>query len=231
LALDIGTGRLVGNEVIVEPGADLILLWVDVDEGQPGFVLLRPNAEGIVRGTLDTAGGPLTALHLDGVVVPSADVVTGPLIEPARARIHALQMLLICAELCGLASGALRMTADYTGARQQFGRPIGTFQAVSNRLGDGYIDVESMTWSMLRAADSHDRIGAPDGALAVARVWACEGADRTLATAQHLHGGLGVDIDYPLHRLYLRTRQLLVRLGGTERSLAALGDLIAAGVS
>jgi alkylation response protein AidB-like acyl-CoA dehydrogenase len=62
-------------------------------------------------------------------------------------------------------------------------------------------------------------------------VWACEGADRTLATAQHLHGGLGVDIDYPLHRLYLRTRQLLVRLGGTERSLAALGDLIAAGVS
>ena len=82
---------------------------------------------------------------------------------------------------------------------------------------------------MLRAADSQDRHGGPDRALAIARVWACEGADRVLATAQHVHGGLGVDVDYPLHGLYLRTRQLLLAAGGAERSLAELGGLIAAG--
>lgn len=228
--LDLADGRLRGPDVVAEAGADLLVLPVSFDRGRPAIVLVETAAVDILATPMRTAGGALVRYHLDGHAVDAGDTAAGEEIGRIWARLRALREIATCAELCGLAAAALELTAEYAGNRVQFGRPIGTFQAVANRLGDGYIDVESMTWSTRRAADSLDRNHVPDRAVAVARVIACEAADRVLAAAQHIHGGLGVDVDYPLHAFYLRVRQLLVTAGGAQRNLSDLGDLIAAGL-
>ena len=67
--------------------------------------------------------------------------------------------------------------------------------------------------------------------MAVAKFWASEGGNRITYAAQHLHGGIGVDVDYPLHRYYLWARQLSMTLGGATRQLVRIGEGLAAGRS
>ena len=65
-------------------------------------------------------------------------------------------------------------------------------------------------------------------ALAVAKFWAADAGARIVAAAQHVHGGMGFDRDYPLHRYFLTSKHLEFTLGGAESQLAALGDLVVA---
>ena len=70
--------------------------------------------------------------------------------------------------------------------------------------------------------------GLPAGEqVAIARWWASEAGFRVVHAATHLHGGVGVDRDYPLHRFFLMARQLELTLGNSEEQLVTLGDLIA----
>jgi len=122
----------------------------------------------------------------------------------------------------------MQRTAAYTGERKQFGVPIGSFQALAMRMADAYIDVEAMrsTWwlAMWRLEQ-----GLPAAAeVRAAKWWACEGAHRVVHTAQHLHAGIGADIDYPIHRYFLWAKQLNYALGGSGRQLEELGRLLAA---
>jgi alkylation response protein AidB-like acyl-CoA dehydrogenase len=134
-----------------------------------------------------------------------------------------------CAIQVGVSERALRMTAEYVSGREQFGKPLGAFQAVQQRLADAYVDVEIMRWTMWQAAWKLDE-GLPAGEeVAVAKAWAAEGGQRVAATAQHLHGGIGVDVEYPLHRYTLWAKDLELRLGSGTRHLARLGALLAAG--
>ena len=113
--------------------------------------------------------------------------------------------------------------------RVQFGVPIGSFQAVQHRAADGYIDLEAMRWTTWRAAWRLAR--GPAGASAtraVAKFWAAEGGARIAAAAQHLHGGIGVDVDYPIHRYFLWSKALELALGGATPQLARLGRDLAA---
>lgn len=86
-----------------------------------------------------------------------------------------------------------------------------------------------MQWTLWRAAGRFDSVAPEPGAVEVARIWAAEGADRILAAAQHIHGGLGVDVSYPLAAYFLRTRRLLLTGGGAQRHLAVLGAALASG--
>ena len=118
------------------------------------------------------------------------------------------------------------MTLDYLRTRRQFGVPIGTFQGVTQRLGDAYIDVQAMDVSLWKAAwRLSERLDA-SRELAVAKLWASEGGSRVVCAAQHIHGGMGFDRDYPLFRYFLTSRQLELTLGGPQAHLRALGELL-----
>jgi alkylation response protein AidB-like acyl-CoA dehydrogenase len=120
------------------------------------------------------------------------------------------------------------MTAAYLSEREQFGRPLGKFQAVQQRVADAYIDVEAMRWTMWQASWLIDEGVPASDEVAIAKYWAAEGGHRVLAAAQHLHGGIGVDIEYPLHRYTLGAKHLELTLGGSSRHLARLGASMAA---
>jgi alkylation response protein AidB-like acyl-CoA dehydrogenase len=118
------------------------------------------------------------------------------------------------------------MTADYVAGRQQFERPIGSFQAVGQRIADAYIDVEAMRLTMWSAAWRLARgLPATEDAV-IAKFWASDGGQRVMAAAQHLHGGIGVAMDDPLHRYTLMSKQIELTLGSGTPQLAALGEML-----
>ena len=135
----------------------------------------------------------------------------------------------VSALLLGLSKKALRLTADYVVQREQFGRPIGSFQAVQHRAADGWIDSQIMDACLWQAAWRVDNDLPAERELAICRYWAAEGAHRVTAAAQHLHGGYGFDRDYELHRYFLAVKQHEFLLGGAEAQLERLGNLLAAG--
>jgi acyl-CoA dehydrogenase len=133
----------------------------------------------------------------------------------------------LCAIQVGVAEQAVRMAAEYTSSRQQFNKPLSTFQGVALKAADAYIDTEAMRVTMWQAAwklaEGRD---ATSDAL-VAKWWASEGGQRVVHITQHLHGGLGADVDYPIHRYFLWGKQIEDTLGGASATLARLGRVLA----
>jgi len=170
---------------------------------------------------------PLSTLVLDGARVAGADVV-GAVGDGAEvtATITALGTAGICARQAGTCAAALRLAAAYTSEREQFGAKIATFQAVAHRLADAYIDTEAIRLTSTHAAWLLDEGLPAEEALAVAKVWATEGAQRVVHGAQHVHGGVGVDTDYPLHRFFRAAKAAEHVLGTAHPHLVALGARI-----
>jgi alkylation response protein AidB-like acyl-CoA dehydrogenase len=126
----------------------------------------------------------------------------------------------------GVSEEAIRRTALYTAERRQFDRPIGSFQGVALRAADAFIDITCMR-SALVLALWRISAGLPAAAeTAAAKWWACLGGQRVAHTVQHLHAGIGSDIDYPIHRFYLWSKQLELSLGGANQQLELLGELL-----
>jgi alkylation response protein AidB-like acyl-CoA dehydrogenase len=136
-------------------------------------------------------------------------------------------LVALCALQVGVCEAALAQTATYVSEREQFGRPIATFQAVAQRAADAYIDVEAMRVTTLAAAWKLDAGSDATGDVRVAKWWASEGGHRVVHAAQHLHGGIGSDIENPIHRYVVCGKQLAVMLGGGSEQLAALADVVA----
>jgi alkylation response protein AidB-like acyl-CoA dehydrogenase len=121
----------------------------------------------------------------------------------------------------GVTERALEMTAAYARERVQFERPIGSFQAVSQRLADAWIDVEALRLTVWQAA------GRPGPAeAATAGFWAAEAGHRVLHTAVHVHGGVGIDMDYPLHRYFLAAEEHEFLIGGATAQLLDLAEVL-----
>jgi alkylation response protein AidB-like acyl-CoA dehydrogenase len=121
----------------------------------------------------------------------------------------------------GVVERALEMTAAYARERVQFERPIGSFQAVSQRLADAWIDVEALRLTVWQAA------GRPEPAeIATAGFWAAEAGHRVLHTAVHVHGGVGIDMDYPLHRYFLAAEEHEFLIGGATAQLLDLAEVL-----
>jgi 3-oxocholest-4-en-26-oyl-CoA dehydrogenase beta subunit len=132
----------------------------------------------------------------------------------------------LCAVQTGVCERALRITADYVAGRQQFERPIGSFQAVGQRLADAYIDTEAIRLTMWQAAWRLAN-GLPSvEQVAIAKFQASDGGQRVCAAAQHLHGGIGVALDYPLHRYTLWAKQIELTLGSGTPQLVKIGELL-----
>jgi alkylation response protein AidB-like acyl-CoA dehydrogenase len=200
------------------------------DDGTIVVLIVDPTAKGVTRERQDTTSGiPEARLELDGVQVAASDVLGGP---ASGAEIVDWIVERATAALCSIATGvceqALKMTAEYTKTREQFDRPIATFQAVGQRAADAYIDTEAIRLTALQAAWRLEE-GLPAAAeVAVAKFWAADGGQRVVHAAQHLHGGIGVDRDYPLHRYFLWAKELELTLGGATPQLLKLGEILAA---
>ncbi len=141
------------------------------------------------------------------------------LIERAQAA--------ICLEVAGACDSAVKLTAQYTSSRKQFDKPVATFQAVGQRAADAHIDAQAVRLTAWQAAWRLSEDLPATSEVAVAKFWADEGAQRVIHAASHLHGGVGVDREYPLHRYFLRVKHLALSLGGTTPSLLRLGELLA----
>ena len=137
----------------------------------------------------------------------------------AKASLAAMQL--------GVCDRALRMTASYTSTREQFGRKIATFQAVGQRAANAYIDVECLRLVVQHAVWLLGEERPASEEVAVAKIWAGDTGHRVSFAAQHLHGGMGVDVDYPLHRYTKQAKRVELMFGAATAQLARLGDLIA----
>ena len=134
----------------------------------------------------------------------------------------------LCAVASGVAQSAMRITAGYAGQRKQFGKPIATFQAVSQRMGDCFIDNEAIHLTMWQAVTRLADEMPSDREVATAKFWAAEGGRRIGHAALHIHGGISIDIDYPIQRYFLWAKQIEHTLGAGTWQLRRLGALLAA---
>ena len=223
-----GGWRLTGEvkHVPLASTATRILIEATDAHGRPGLFLLDPTAAGVkidAQPSVDRKSR--FTLTLDAAVVATQDVVRAPstLTEDERQRIEDEATAARTVAQLGSCEAALRMTADYVSERKQFGRPIGTFQAVTQRLGDAYIDVTAVRLTAWRAAWLLAEGLPARKELALAAWWATDAPSRVVDSAMHLHGGISVDLEYPLHRHYLAVKQTELALGGPARRLEALG--------
>jgi 3-oxocholest-4-en-26-oyl-CoA dehydrogenase beta subunit len=225
---DGATWRLDGVKELVPAGqlAGTVVISASIDDGEPGLFLLATDADGVdIRPVVTTTRQPHADIFLDGAVVSEADRLEGPGVIVSSLYTRALVGL--CAIQLGVADRALRMAAEYTTGREQFGRSIGSFQAVQQRMADSFIDVEAIRWTTWHAAWLIAEGRPPDQAARAARIakfWAAEAGARVAATTQHVHGGIGIDITYPLHRYFLWAKQNELTLGSASQQLAHLGS-------
>lgn len=197
--------------------------------GGVGLYLVDPRAAGVRLETQATSDRqPYAHLDLEGAA--------GELLPGSGHGTEAIRWLCdratvgLCALQLGVGERALEMTAAYARERVQFDRPIGSFQAVHQRAGDAFIQMEAVRLSFLEAAGllAQDAEGeAVADAVAVAKYWAAEGGQFNAYACQHLHGGIGIDVDYPLHRYFLWSMHLEHALGGASEQLQRLGARIA----
>jgi alkylation response protein AidB-like acyl-CoA dehydrogenase len=212
---DGGGWRLDGEKVAVPWAvlADHVLVTADaglflVDAGVDGLTVERAEA---------THREPQGHVTLAGV---PAERLGGP---EATTFLYQHALAGLCATAVGVLEGALRITASYITEREQFGKPIATFQGATMRIADAYIDAEAVaatTWSAIwRLADGRPAADA----LSIAKFWVADAGQRVVHAAQHLHGGMGVDVDYPIHRYFLWAKELELTLGGATPQLLDLG--------
>jgi 3-oxocholest-4-en-26-oyl-CoA dehydrogenase beta subunit len=202
-----------------------VLVPAVTSEGDPGVFLVDPAGAGVERTTA-TATDRSRVAHL-AFAGATGERLGGD--EGRRVTAWMLDRALVglCALQVGVAEGALRMAADYTSERRQFGRPLSTFQGVAVKAADAYIDTEAMrvtlwqaAWRLIAGLDATQEV-------MVAKWWAAEGGQRVVHITQHLHGGMGADVDYPVHRYFLWGKQIEVTLGGASAQLARLGRALA----
>jgi acyl-CoA dehydrogenase len=222
-----GSWVLSGVKTAVDhaPRADLFLVPCASADGVRVFLVAPSDAGVSVEAQELMSFAPAGRVVLDGAVVgedrvlgPGADVV-GWLV--ARATVG------LCALQAGVVERALELTAEHARTRVQFGRPIGAFQAVAQRLADAFVDVQAVRLTMWQAAWLLSAGLPADVEVATAKFWAADGGHRVAHTAVHVHGGLGIDVSYPVHRYFVAAKGNEFALGGATAQLRRIGAALA----
>ncbi|MGV0836891.1 acyl-CoA dehydrogenase family protein [Mycolicibacterium thermoresistibile] len=213
-----GGFRLTGSKVSVPDADGAQLLIVDaVCDGAPARFLVPTDAEGvrIVRQhTLDVTRS-YCDVSFDGVRLDGAALLdSGSAAEASLQRSVLLHTVLVCAELVGIGQQLLAMTVDYVKTRHQFGRPVGSFQAVKHKCADMRIWVQGSTAATYYAAMALD--GAPEDAghaVSVAKAYVSDAINQVAGQALQLHAGIGFTWEHDLH-LYLRRARVNAMIAG-----------------
>jgi 3-oxocholest-4-en-26-oyl-CoA dehydrogenase beta subunit len=221
---------LTGSKQVVPSGplADLFIVPAETSSGLTVF-LVHCDDPGVAVVPQNLSGREVSArLELDRASVP-LDRVLGTIGEGAGIVewLHERLTVAVCAEQLGVLEGALALTSEYAKTREQFGRPIGTFQAVSQRLADGYIDVLGARLTMWQAAWLLNEALPATREIAVAKLWAADAGHRIAHTTVHVHGGVGIDMDGEAHRYFTAAKRLEFALGGTTDQARLIGALLA----
>jgi len=218
--------RLTGTRTQISygPVADAFLVPAETDSGTKVFVV-DAGADGVTVESLKTTGlGSIAHLELARVelgadrVVGGSDVVDWLTTHGTLGR-SAFQL--------GVLERALELTALYAREREQFDRPIGSFQAVSSRLADGYIDIKGLRLTLTQAAWRLSEDLPADVDVNTAAFWAAEAGHRIAHTTVHVHGGVGIDTDHPVHRYFLAAKQTEFAVGGATGQLLRIGRELA----
>jgi alkylation response protein AidB-like acyl-CoA dehydrogenase len=216
--------HLTGTKAPVRWGAEAaaVLVTAATDDGEALF-LVEAGAAGLEVRPEDAMWGlPVATVEL---AATPATLLGG---ADAAAGVRRAAVALSCATVAGVCEGALRITAAYVSEREQFGTKIGTFQAVGQRMADAYIDTEAVRLTSRQAAWRLAGDLPADDELHIAKFWAADGAHRVVHAAQHLHGGVGLDLEVPIHRYFRWAKVLELQLGNGTDHLRALGASIAA---
>ncbi len=216
-ATSFADGRLSGTKVGVgyAEKADRILVTAD-----SAVVVVRSDADGVhIVKTPTSAGADEYVVTFSDVEVGGDDVLIGATAQ----RVNQLALAAIGSYTAGLVAGALRLTADYVGSREQFGKPLSTFQTVAAQLAEVYIasrtiDLASISviWRLTEGRDAAEDLD-------VLGYWITSQAPRVMQICHHLHGGMGMDITYPMHRYYSTIKDLTRLLGGPSHRLDLVG--------
>lgn len=210
--------------------ASHILVPASFEDGEIGLFLVEPAGEGVTLGAQQTSDGqPHARLELAGVRVARKGRLDAECDGAAALRwLVDRAVAARCMMQLGVTERAVEMTAAYSRERIQFDRPIGSFQAVHQRAADAYINVEAIRLSALEAAWRLSQERPAEEHVAVAKFWAAEGGQSAAFACQHLHGGIGIDTDYPLHRYFTWAIQIEHEFGSARHQLDRLGREIAA---
>jgi len=210
----------VKTQVRAGTHADGFLLTASTPDGV-GVFLLSPDAGVEVQKQRVIDGDVTTRLVLDGTHAERVGDAT------AVTLLHQLTIALACAEQLGVVEGALAETSDYAKTREQFDRPIGSFQAVSQRLADGYIDTLCLRLTLWQAIWRLSE-GLPAAVeVATAKLWAADAGHRLAHTAVHVHGGVGIDLDGITHRYFTAAKRFEFGYGGATEQALIIGRNLA----
>ena len=216
-ATTLVSGRLNGTKIGVPYAgqADWIIVTTD-----SAVVVVSPKADGVMLTKTPTSN------HSDEYVVTFSDVAVSEddVLSGAQAeRVNQLALAIIGALASGVVAGALRLTADYVANREQFGKPLSTFQTVAAQLAEVYIASRTLTlaatsvvWRLSEGLDA-------DEDLDVLGYWLASQAPPVMQICHHLHGGMGMDVGYPMDRYYSTIKDLTRLLGGPSHRLDLVG--------
>ncbi|MGA2209783.1 MAG: acyl-CoA dehydrogenase family protein [Acidimicrobiales bacterium] len=225
--------RLDGEKICVPAGlaAGGFLVPASLPDGSSGVFYVGAEAGGLERERQNTTTGrPEALLRLSSVEVPDSALLGAEASEQGVVLDWLVDRVTagLCVTAAGCLDEALRITAAYVKERKQFDRFLATFQAVGQRAADAFIDtlgVRLTAWEAIWRLS----VGLPAAdEVTIAKYWASEAGQRVVHTCQHLHGGVGMDRDYPVHRYFLVAKQIDLALGGAAPQLADLGKRIAA---
>jgi 3-oxocholest-4-en-26-oyl-CoA dehydrogenase beta subunit len=216
-----GTRTLVGYASV----ADAFLVPAETTDSGAAVFLVAADDPGVTVTALRTTGlGSVGHLALDGVTVDGSHQVGGDEVGPWLGTLGTLGR---SAYQLGVLERGLQMTAEYARTREQFDRPIGSFQAVGQRLADSYIDVKGLRLSLTQAAWRVSEDIPAEIDVASAAFLAAEAGHRVAHTIVHVHGGVGVDTDHPAHRYFLAAKETEFALGGATGQLRRIGRELA----
>jgi alkylation response protein AidB-like acyl-CoA dehydrogenase len=216
-------GKLSGTKIGVPYAEQADWLLVSTDSG---VVVVSPQADGVTLTKTPAAN------HSDEYVVTFADVAVGDADVLGAAdsvrRVNQLVLAAIGAYASGLVAGALRLTADYVATREQFGKPLSTFQTVAAQLAEIYIASRTITlasmsvvWRLSEGRDAGEDLD-------VLGYWVTSQAPPVMQLCHHLHGGMGMDIAYPMDGFYSTIKDLTRALGGPSQRLNLLAAAVGA---
>ncbi len=216
-ATTFANSRLNGTKVAVGYAGQADWMVVSADSA---VVVVSPKADGVTLTKAPTSNGSDEfVVTFSDAAVPDDDVLTGV----TAHRVNQLALAMTGAYAAGLVAGALRLTADYVANRHQFGKPLSTFQTVAAQLAEVYIASRtidlastSVIWRLSEGRDA-------DADLDVLGYWVASQAPPVMQTCHHLHGGMGVDITYPMTRYYSTIKDLTRLMGGPSHRLDLVG--------
>ena len=209
----------VANAIIVPASCEGVQTVFIVDTDIAGVSIEgQCSSLGMNEGSLSLHNVELSGEAVLGEVGKGSEVLTW---LEQRAEIA------ICALQVGVTEEALKRTAEFSCERKQFGAPIGSFQAVAMQAADAFIDVEAIRstyWlALYRLTNNKDA----RAEVRCAKWWAVDGGHRIVYRTQHLHGGMGSDVEFPIHRFFLWAKHLGMMLGGRSVQITKLGKLLA----